>query len=113
MTNEPKVGRYFDDEEKELIETLESDDAVFVDRLTPEWKAELEQMARDYMADKREKITIRIPKRDLTRIKSKALQEGMPYQTLISSILHKAVSREHLDMPYFVHTYNANGVSLE
>ena len=49
-------------------------------------------MARATMNDEREKITLRISRRDLMRIKSKAMQEGMPYQTLINSILHKAVS---------------------
>ena len=49
-------------------------------------------MARATMNGEREKITLRISRNDLARIKSKAMQEGMPYQTLINSILHKAVN---------------------
>jgi predicted DNA binding CopG/RHH family protein len=38
------------------------------------------------------RINIRISQMDLEGIRAKALQEGIPYQTLISSILHKYVS---------------------
>jgi predicted DNA binding CopG/RHH family protein len=46
----------------------------------------LTAMARD------KRITIRISSRDLEELQIKALEEGMPYQTLITSILHKYVS---------------------
>lgn len=38
---------------------------------------------------KDKRITIRIYGRDLERIKQMAVEEGLPYQTLITSILHK------------------------
>ena len=38
------------------------------------------------------RINIRLPERDLIAIQTKALQEGLPYQTLISSVIHKYVS---------------------
>ena len=41
--------------------------------------------------NRRKSINIRISEQDLFRIKSKALAEGLPYQTYISSILHKHV----------------------
>lgn len=40
---------------------------------------------------RRQRISISIPERDLTRLKARAAEEGMPYQTLINSILHKYV----------------------
>jgi predicted DNA binding CopG/RHH family protein len=40
---------------------------------------------------KNKSITIRLAERDLQRIKAKAAEEGVPYQTLITSILHKNV----------------------
>lgn len=92
MAKEPKIGRYTDEEEKELIEALEADDAVFVSFLTPKRRKEIQAIARATMNPVRDKITLRISRHDLMRLKSKALQEGMPYQTLIGSILHKAVS---------------------
>jgi len=42
-------------------------------------------------------INIRIREHDLARLKQRAEEEGVPYQTLISSILHKYVSERLLD----------------
>jgi len=41
---------------------------------------------------KNKRISIRISEKDLIAIKAKSLEEGIPYQTLIASILHKYVS---------------------
>ncbi len=38
---------------------------------------------------KNKRINIRISERDLIHIQRKAVEEGLPYQTLISSLLHK------------------------
>jgi predicted DNA binding CopG/RHH family protein len=38
------------------------------------------------------KINIRLPENDLIAIKQRAAREGIPYQTLIGSILHKYAS---------------------
>ena len=92
MTKTPKIGPFSDEDERALIEALEADDARFVSHISPARKNELQAIARAAMSDEREKITLRISRKDLTRIKSKAMQEGMPYQSLINSILHKAVS---------------------
>ena len=48
-------------------------------------------MAKATLNPQRERISIAIPKPDLERIKARAAEEGMPYQTLINSILHKYV----------------------
>ncbi len=41
---------------------------------------------------KDKRINIRISSKDLDQVQIIALQEGIPYQTLISSIIHKYVS---------------------
>jgi predicted DNA binding CopG/RHH family protein len=41
---------------------------------------------------KDQRMNIRISKADLNRIKAKAAEEGIPYQTLVASIIHKYVS---------------------
>jgi predicted DNA binding CopG/RHH family protein len=41
---------------------------------------------------KDQRMNIRIAKRDIDSLKAKALEEGMPYQTLVPSILHKYLS---------------------
>ena len=55
-------------------------------------KAELEhyaQIACDTLK-KNQRMNIRISKSDLQRIKARAAEEGIPYQTLVASIIHKA-----------------------
>jgi len=41
---------------------------------------------------KNKSISIRVPEQTLNTIKAKAAKEGLPYQTLIGSILHKYAS---------------------
>ena len=41
---------------------------------------------------KNKRINIRLSERDLIGIQTRAVEEGMPYQTLISSVLHKYLS---------------------
>jgi predicted DNA binding CopG/RHH family protein len=92
MAKTPTIKPYLNEEERELIEALEADGAKFKSALTPARKDEVQEAARATMNAEREKITLRTSRRDLSRLKSRALQEGMPYQTLINSILHNAVS---------------------
>lgn len=44
-----------------------------------------------FRKDKR--VNIRISNKDLAEIQKRAVEEGLPYQTLISSVLHKFVNR--------------------
>jgi predicted DNA binding CopG/RHH family protein len=92
MASIPKIGTYLDDEEKDIAETLEHSTAPFVSHLTPERRTEIEAMARATMSDELTKISLRISRTDLARLKSRAMQEGIPYETLISSIIHKYVT---------------------
>lgn len=57
-------------------------------------KAELEKFreAARSTAVKDRRVNIRLSSIDLSDIQVKALEEGMPYQTLIASVLHKFVS---------------------
>lgn len=88
----PPEFTFLDDEEREIYEAIESDDHVFANLLTPEKKLEVQAMARAKMNEGRVKISLRLLESDLASLKAKAMREGMPYQTLIGSILHKAVS---------------------
>jgi predicted DNA binding CopG/RHH family protein len=57
------------------------------------------RLAKEYVKKmKAERINIRINEADLQTLKEKAVEEGLPYQTLISSILHKYVSGTLIDM---------------
>jgi predicted DNA binding CopG/RHH family protein len=57
-------------------------------------KAELQRMRAAARATsiKDKRVNIRLSSADLLDIQAKALAEGMPYQTLIASVLHKYVS---------------------
>jgi len=46
---------------------------------------------------KRKAINLKVLESDIERLKSKALEEGMPYQTLINSVLHKYVTGQLVD----------------
>jgi len=48
---------------------------------------------------KDQRINIRLSSGDLQAIRTRALQEGVPYQTLISSVLHKYVSGTLQEQP--------------
>jgi len=75
--------------EEKLLASVESGN--FDSVLTAARRQELEAIANNtFKKDKR--INIRISNRDLAAIQSRASQEGMPYQTLVSSIIHKYIS---------------------
>ena len=54
-------------------------------------KQKLEKAAHQ-TAQKDYRMNIRISSRDVELLKSRAMEEGVPYQTLVSSILHKYVT---------------------
>ena len=78
------------EEERGLIESSERDEWVSVGNIEQQrqfWAG----IARNTLDGKRKRISISIPERDLRKLKVRAAEEGMPYQTLINSILHKYV----------------------
>lgn len=79
-----------DKTEREILESYENEEWSSVENLESE-KLRYEEIAR-YTIQKNKRINIRISERDLNGIKLKAIEEGIPYQTLISSVLHKYVS---------------------
>lgn len=93
MIKKPIVKDYIDVEEKELIDTIEQDDySLGKSALTPKRVQALQQAARATINEERTRISLRVPKSDLARLKARALREGIPYQTLINSILHQAAN---------------------
>lgn len=71
------------------------EDAIERGEYTPvpnfkEEKAKLEAAAR-FTLEKTRTISVRLTEKNLIKIKAAAAREGLPYQTLITSILHKHV----------------------
>ena len=84
-----------DAEEQELLEAFDAGE--FQSDMPDSRKEFIEQSAaQTFKKDKR--INIRISGRDLVAIQRRALEEGMPYQTLVASILHKYVSGSLYDV---------------
>lgn len=76
-----------DSEEKELMESLEREEWRPVDDLNQEKQKAIEAADNTLKKDKR--INLRLSQKDYHQIQIRAIKEGIPYQTLISSIVHK------------------------
>jgi len=76
--------KYLDKEEKEFIESYENG----------EWKAIKKKNNKVYLKaakesiSKNKRINIRLTPKDYHDIQVKAIEEGIPYQTLISCLIH-------------------------
>ncbi len=83
----------FDDEERETMEALDKalNEGTLASGLTEERRAAIEASARITMNPPKTQITTRLAKHDLSRLKSRALELGIPYQTLLASIVHQYV----------------------
>ena len=79
-----------DEEEVQLLQDFERGEFRSITNFK-QTKRKLEEAAADFL-QKDKRINIRISSRDLEALKKKAHKEGMPYQTLISSTLHKFVA---------------------
>ncbi len=79
--------KYLDEEEKELMESVDRGEWRRTANFDEE-KKKAESAAKATFA-RTEKMNIRISKRDFDRLKIRALKEGIPYPTLVSSIIHK------------------------
>ena len=72
------------------MESIENEEWISVDNLEEEIKKAKE--AANATFTKSERMNIRISPNDLKRLKVKAMEEGLPYQTLVSSIIHKYIT---------------------
>ena len=77
-------------EEREILNSFEKGEWVPV-RDFPRRKRELVEYARNTLK-KDKRLNIRISERDLLELQRKAVREGLPYQTYVSSIIHKFVN---------------------
>jgi predicted DNA binding CopG/RHH family protein len=77
-------------EEKEILDSFEKDEWVPVTNLTKR-KKELMAYARNTLR-KDKRLNIRISERDLLELQKRAVNEGLPYQTYVSSIIHKFIN---------------------
>ena len=82
-----KAFQPLDEEEKELMESIDRDEWKSVNDLEQQ-KQKAMEAARNTLKKNR-RINLRLSEKDYRQIQIKAVEEGIPYQTLISSIVHK------------------------
>ena len=79
--------KFLDKSEKDIIHQLDNNQFVPVKNMEREMHAM--QKNASYTITKKKAINIRLLESDVKKIKVLAISEGIPYQTLISSIVHK------------------------
>ena len=81
--------KYFelDKEEKKVLADFDKGDMESIKKLKSE-KAKYQNYAKLTLG-KSKNINIRLSEKDLQKIKSKAVSKGLPYQTLLSSLIHQ------------------------
>jgi len=85
----------FDAEEEEILEAFEKGTLKRSENAVEEIRQHKIVAEADFKKDAH--INIRLSSRDLRSLQTRALREGMPYQTLGSSVLHKFVDGQLVD----------------
>jgi len=82
----------YDNEERNILEAYEEDRI----KLSKPSKKEIEaiKLAAQNTFKKNKRITIRLYDHDFNGIQKKAMEMGVPYQTLISGIIHRYIEGE-------------------
>ena len=83
--------------EEDILTSFEKGEWQSVPNLKDEIARYAATAAATLTKDKR--INIRLSSRDLEDVQTRAAEEGMPYQTLIASVLHKYVSGRLIENP--------------
>jgi len=83
--------KYFElnKKEEEVLEDFDNNQFISVPNVKKEI-LNLKQYAKNTL-NKTKNINIRLTEKDLQKIKSKAMEKGIPYQTFITSLIHQEV----------------------
>jgi predicted DNA binding CopG/RHH family protein len=77
---------FLDDEERTVVEAAERGEF----KAEPDLPAQIARwQAAASNTSKRKAVTVRLQERDIQRIKAIAHRKGVPYQTLVSSVIHQ------------------------
>ena len=82
-----KKTLYLDEEEKDMEEALDRGEWRSARNVKEEIGKHQQYARNTLLKDKR--VNIRISSGDLEALQTKAVEEGLPYQTFIASVLHK------------------------
>jgi predicted DNA binding CopG/RHH family protein len=88
IPKDPFKDLVLDEEEQAIEDALERGDYIS-DPYFEESKKLIEDAAKRHIAlNKTKPITLRVKQTDLIKIKAKAEMNGLPYQTMLSALLH-------------------------
>jgi len=89
--------KYFElgKEEKKIIADFDSGSFESVKKMKSE-KIKYQNYAK-LTLNKSKNINIRLSEKDLQKIKSKAVEKGLPYQTLLSSLIHQYADKNETE----------------
>ncbi len=102
MSKAKQIDRFLDDEERDIIESYEAaidDGRVVMPSLEEQQETAAKWQAIVRSSTDRMPITLRLQSGDISRLKSIALRKGLPYQTLVASILHQYANGDLLERP--------------
>jgi predicted DNA binding CopG/RHH family protein len=88
--------KYIDREEKALMQDIEKMDLRELARPSKKAQTQLKRAAKRHL-EKESKMNIRIDPYELGKLKAKAEKEGLKYQTLIKSVLHKYITGQLIE----------------
>jgi predicted DNA binding CopG/RHH family protein len=89
--------RPLDDEERQLAQELEAGEWVSSSDFEAT-KVHFQAVAHETLT-KSARLSIRLTPNDFNALKSQAAREGRPYQTLVSSVIHKYVTGQLIPLP--------------
>ncbi len=89
-TKKQKLNQHLDEYEQDIEDNLDVSRALSAKEKAREI-SKLKTSAKTHLKkrNKEKRISIRVFASDLERIKQIAEEEGLPYQTLVTSVLHK------------------------
>ncbi len=86
-----------DKEERDILDTFERGEWKSVKNLKQEIQKHQEYARQTLKKDKR--VNIRISSMVLDELQARAIEDGIPYKTLISSILHRFITGRLAEKP--------------
>jgi predicted DNA binding CopG/RHH family protein len=85
----------FDEYEQEILDAFERGE-MKIGKMSKKDLTKYQAIARNTIK-KDKRVNIRISSMDLEKLQVRAVREGIPYQTLMTSVLHKFVSGQLSD----------------
>ena len=90
LQEEDIVSKELSAEERDVLERFERDELRSA--ADAEHEAELARQAARNTFNKTKRVNLRVTERDFNLAHARAREEGIPYQTLLSSVIHKYLS---------------------